>query len=137
LKRIPILIALTIAAGIAVAATAGLDAAKPAEATASPHGDMLTKPGVALPPGHPKALSTDIPMTNNGKVLEVLDSDMYTFLKVTSEKGPVWLAAYRTAVSKGADVKYSDGIAMTRFYSKSLSRTFDLIIFVDRLELAK
>lgn len=136
MKKILLLMALA-SAGTAVAATAGSDASKPADATASPQGGMLTKPGAELPPGHAKALSADIPVTNDGKVLEVLDSDMYTFLKVTSEKGPVWLAAYKTNVSKGANVKYSDGIAMTRFYSKSLKRTFDLIIFVDRLELAK
>jgi len=97
----------------------------------------MTKPGAGLPPGHPSTAPADIELANSGKVLEVIDSDMYTYLRVTSEKGPIWLAAYKTTVAKGATVKYSSGVAMSKFYSKALNRTFDLIVFVDRLELAK
>jgi hypothetical protein len=137
LKKLFILVALASVAGIAVAATPGSDVANPAETKASPHGGMLTTPGAALPPGHPETSSADIQLANSGKVLDVLDSDTYTYLQVTTEKGPLWLAAYKTAVGKGATVKYSNGIVMSRFYSKSLNRTFDLIVFVDRLEVAK
>lgn len=137
MKKMFLLIALASAAVIAVVATAGSDVAKPAETNASPHGGMLTQPGAALPSGHPEAMPADIQLANSGKVLEVLDSDMYTYLKVTTEKGPLWLAAYKIAVTKGATVKYSSGVVMSKFYSKSLNRTFDLIVFVDRLELVK
>lgn len=137
MKKLCILMALASVAGIAVAATPGSDVANPAEMKASPHGGILTKPGAALPPGHPETSPGDIQLANSGKVLDVVDSDTYTYLQVTSEKGPLWLAAYKTAVSKGATVRYSNGIVMSRFYSKSLNRTFDLIVFVDRLEVAK
>ena len=66
------------AAVIAVVATAGSDAANPAEETAQPHGGMRTKPGAALPSGHPEAMPADIQLSNSGKVLEVLDSGMCT-----------------------------------------------------------
>ncbi len=74
-----------------------------------------------------------IRLTRKGKVLEVIDSPMYTYLRVSGDKKPVWLAVYKTNVARGAAVNYSDGVAMNNFHSKSLNRTFDTIIFVDRL----
>lgn len=59
---------------------------------------------------------------NSGKVLEVLDSDMCTYVQVTSEKGVLWLAAYKTGVTKGATVRYSGGIGMPIFFSKAFNR---------------
>jgi hypothetical protein len=137
LKKILLLIALVSVADIAVAATPTTGSGIPAETAARSHGGMLTKFGGTLPPGHPKVTSADIPLVNSGKVLDVLSADKYTYLQVTTEKGPLWIAVYKTEVAKGATVQYSNGVVMSRFYSKSLNRTFDLIVFVDRLELVK
>ncbi len=133
-----IILSLTLAcvANVAVAASTG-DSAKPAEAVQVPHGGMTTKAGAVLPPGHAKTIPADTQLVNAGKVLEVIDTDMYTYVQVTAEKGPLWLAVYKTAVSKEANVKYSNGIAMSKFYSKALNRTFDVIVFVDSLEVVK
>lgn len=76
-------------------------------------------------------------MVNNGKVLEVLDTDMYTYLQVTTEKGPLWIAAYKTNITKGAIVKFSNGVAMSNFHSNALDRSFDVIVFVDSVEQVK
>ncbi|MDD5057123.1 MAG: hypothetical protein PHQ60_04560 [Sideroxydans sp.] len=71
-------------------------------------------------------------VTNTGTVLEVIDkSSMYTFLQVSGDKGKLWLATNKTDVAKGNTVRYSDGVEMKNFYSKSLNRTFDTITFVD------
>ncbi len=137
MKRSDLLIALFSVVGFIGPAMADAGATKPAESGAAPHGGVLTTPGAALPPGHPAPVPAEIQLSNNGKVLDVLDSDMYTYLQVTSEKGPLWLAAYKTSVAKGAIVRYSNGIMMSKFYSKALKRTFDLIVFVDRLEVVK
>ena len=90
-----------------------------------------------MPSGHPDSIPADTRLINSGKVLDVLDTDMYTYVQVTHEQGPVWLAAYKTNITKGSTVRYSGGIAMTKFQSKALNRTFDLIVFVDTLEQAK
>ncbi|MDO8466075.1 MAG: hypothetical protein Q7S46_12635 [Gallionella sp.] len=97
------------------------------------------EPAVTLPVGHVPiaAVPASIPLTRKGKVLEVLDSSAYTYLKVTGDKAPVWLAAYKINIAKGAIVNYSDGVAMSNFHSKSLNRTFDTLIFVDRVEPEK
>ncbi len=127
MKNILLFLALISVSGMAVAA----DAAKPA----SPHGGAATVGG--MPSGHPDSIPADTRLINSGKVLDVIDTDMYTYVQVTHEQGPLWLAAYKTNITKGATVKYSGGIAMTKFQSKALNRTFDLIVFVDTLEQAK
>lgn len=107
-------------------------------AVAAPQADTA-KPAAALPDGHVSIVAAPaaVQLTRKGKVLEVIDSPMYTYLQVTGDKDPVWLAAYKTDIAKGTIVNYSDGVALRNFHSKSLNRTFDTIIFVDRVETEK
>jgi hypothetical protein len=74
---------------------------------------------------------------NKGKVLETMDASIYTYMQVATDKGNVWLAASKTSVPKGATISYPDGAVMTNFTSKSLNRTFDSIIFVDKVKVEK
>jgi hypothetical protein len=74
---------------------------------------------------------------NKGKVLEVMDASIYTYMQVSSDKGPVWLAASKTSVAKGDTISYPDGNVMTNFTSKTLNRTFDTIIFLDKVKVEK
>jgi hypothetical protein len=74
---------------------------------------------------------------NTGKVLEVMDASIYTYMQVSSDNGPVWLAASKTSVAKGATIGYPNGAVMTNFHSKSMNRTFDRIIFLDKIEVLK
>ncbi len=137
MKKLLLLIALAVAAGFAVAATAGVGSAKADEAGGSPKDGKLTHTIDSLQLGHSRAIPSDTQLVNSGKVLEVLDTDMYTYLQVTTEKGPLWIAAYKTAVTKGATVRYANGIAMSNFHSNALDRSFDVIVFVDSLEQVK
>lgn len=115
---------------LALAATAGT-------AVAAPRPDADTaKPALNnLPVGHVPVTAAPgaIQLTRKGKVLEVIDSPMYTYVRVTGDKDPLWLAAYKTGIAKDDVVNYSDGVAMSNFHSKSLNRTFDTIVFVDRI----
>ena len=74
---------------------------------------------------------------NKGKVLEVIDTSMYTYLQVSTDKGSIWLAASKTNIAKGANIAYPNGAVMSNFYSKSLNRTFETIIFLDKVEVLK
>lgn len=76
-------------------------------------------------------------LTNTGAVLEVIDSEMYTYLQVSSEAGPIWLAAYKNDIAKGDTVRYSKGVLMRNFHSQSIKRSFDTIIFVDSVIAVK
>ena len=119
------------------AVASGVDAAQSVQAITSLHAGMSGKSGAALPSNHPASVPAENMLVNSGKVLEVLDTDMYTYLRVTTEKGPLWIAAYKTVVTKGATVKYSNGVAMSNFHSNVLNRSFDVIVFVDSLEQVK
>jgi hypothetical protein len=131
LNKFLLFIALASLAGLAVGANAGTEAVIKADAAAiQPAGKALE----VVSSEHAAANPSGAKVTSSGKVLEVIDSPMYTYLKVTGDKGPLWLAAYKTDITKGSTVKYS-GVPMQNFFSKSLNRTFDLIIFVEGLEL--
>jgi hypothetical protein len=74
---------------------------------------------------------------NQGKVIEVLDTAMYTYLQVEAPKGPVWIAATKVKLAKGDLVGYGAGQMMSNFHSKSLNRTFEAIIFTDKVTVIK
>jgi hypothetical protein len=74
---------------------------------------------------------------NTGKVLETMDANIYTYIQVSTDKGPVWLAVSQTKVAKGDTISYPNGNVMTNFTSKSLNRTFDTIIFLDKVKVEK
>lgn len=74
---------------------------------------------------------------NKGKVLEVDNSSMYTYMQVQTDKGPIWIAASKSTVAKGNTISYPDGAVMTNFHSKSMNKTFDTIIFLDKVEVLK
>lgn len=89
------------------------------------------------PAAHAMGAPADTNMVNSGKVLEVLNTDQYSYVKVQTKGGSVWLAGYKGDYTKGATVKYSNGLTMKNFHSKAVDRTFDAIIFVDSMEQVK
>jgi len=84
----------------------------------------------------PKAASAS-KYPNQGKVLEAMDASIYTYIQVTTDKGPVWLAASKIKVAKGDTIRYSNGAPQSNFYSPSLKRTFETLIMVDKIEIVK
>jgi hypothetical protein len=75
---------------------------------------------------------------HKGKVLETMDASIYTYMQVSTDNGPpVWIAASKFKVNKGDTISYPDGAVMTNFNSPSLNRTFDKIIFLDKVTVIK
>jgi hypothetical protein len=95
------------------------------------------KAATVAPADHPGEIPADTNLINNANVLDVLNTDMYTFLQVTSEMGPQWIAVAKTDIPKGAKIKFSNGMVMNKFHSKALDRTFEVIYFIDTIELVK
>lgn len=93
--------------------------------------------GTVVAAEKPAKASSASKWPNQGKVLEVIDTSMYTYLQVSDAKGSVWIAASKTNVAKGDTVGYGAGSVMTNFHSKSLNRTFESIIFTDKVEKLK
>lgn len=64
-----------------------------------------------------------------GKILETMDAGGYTYLLVGNSIGKQWVAIPESDVKVGQEVTYVQGMTMTNFYSKTLDRTFEKIIF--------
>ncbi|WP_275097253.1 hypothetical protein [Sedimenticola hydrogenitrophicus] len=67
---------------------------------------------------------------NQGQVKFVQQAGGYTYAEVTTDLGPVWVAANRSAVEVGQQVSWRDGAVMRNFHSKALDRSFPEIIFI-------
>lgn len=89
-------------------------------------------PNPAAAPASPTAASTAQPGSAaivKGQVLEVIDVDAYTYLRLKTPDGEVWAAVTKAPVKKGADVTISDVAVMRNFESRTLKRTFPAIYF--------
>ena len=71
------------------------------------------------------------------KVLEVIESGGYTYLKVVEDKEEKWLAAATIPAKVGEIYYYEGGMTMENFTSESLNRTFESIIFLDKISKDK
>lgn len=107
---------------------------------------LVTSAQAAPPPGHPSTdqaakllgLPQQQAMPYEGRVLEAIDSNQYTYILV---EGPaeqrLWLVAPRLALQVGSRIRFGDGMVMENFYSKKLKRRFDSVMFVSGVEAAK
>ncbi len=64
-----------------------------------------------------------------GKALEVLNVEGFTYLRLDTQQGEVWAAVIKGQVKKGDRVTLNDVSVMNDFESKTLKRKFDRILF--------
>jgi hypothetical protein len=83
------------------------------------------------------AVTANIKMPYKSKVISTIPAGNSTYIEVLDGGKTVWLAALDVAVKKGDMINYSDGSVMTNFHSKSLNRTFEKVIFVNKLIVIK
>jgi len=69
-----------------------------------------------------------------GTVAERIDVEGYTYLRLTTAKGDTWTAVPTNPVALGTAVKIGNPMPMEHFHSKSLNRTFDVILFGSMIE---
>lgn len=63
-----------------------------------------------------------------GEVLEVIDTEGFTYMRLKTAKGETWAAVGKAAVKKGEQVSIVNPTVAQNFQSKSLKRTFDSIV---------
>jgi hypothetical protein len=63
---------------------------------------------------------------------EVIQTDTYTYLKVTENDKQLWLAVNRQEVAVGEQYYYESALEMKDFESKALDRVFESIYFVQK-----
>jgi len=89
----------------------------------------------SLPAGHPAipegaAAQAGTSLVLSGEVLETMDSGGYTYVRLGTEDGEVWVAGPVTPIDVGRRLSLAGAAAMGSFTSASLERTFDEIYFV-------
>lgn len=67
------------------------------------------------------------------EVLEVLQPGGYTYMFVEEGNNEYWIAVSHIEAKEGDDFYYAEGLEMKAFKSKELDRTFDSILFIDKL----
>ena len=79
--------------------------------------------------------STRVNQSNLHKVEveEVLQTSNYTYLRVKENDAERWLAVPKMQAEKGGTYYYQGGMEMNKFESKELSRTFETVVFLERL----
>jgi hypothetical protein len=66
-------------------------------------------------------------------VKEVVQTDRYTYLNVDKEGQDQWIAVSHMEVKVGETLYFASGFEMKKFESKDLQRTFESILFIDRI----
>ncbi len=87
-------------------------------------------------PGHPSPAidAQQLPaLTQTGKVVSTIDAKEYTYIEVAQDKKTFWLAAPAIKLKKDTVIRFEDGAVMNNFHSKVLNRTFDSVMFVNRV----
>jgi hypothetical protein len=72
-------------------------------------------------------------MTVTGNVVETMDTETYTYIKVDTGQDEFWAAAGRFEVEIGETVTVPLDTPMENFHSDTLDRTFPLIYFASRV----
>lgn len=101
-----------------------------APAPALPDGST---PAGELPEGHPPIQA---PVTNaqpgpTGTVLETIDGGGYTYARLKTDDGEIWVAGPPTELSEGETVSLSGAMDMGAFTSKALGREFQQLTFTN------
>lgn len=93
----------------------------------------------ALPEGHPAMPKAPAAasLPNQGKVVSIIDASIYTYIEVSQGDKVFWLAAPAVNLKKDDNIRFSDGMEMKDFHSKTLDRTFPSIRFVNAVALDK
>jgi len=64
-----------------------------------------------------------------GEVMEVMDVESYTYLRLKTNDGETWAAVRKAPVKKGEKVTIENITMMNNFESKALKKTFPTILF--------
>ncbi len=70
-----------------------------------------------------------------GVVVETMNSGNYTYLQVETQKEKYWAAVPQMKLSVGDQVDVAPGGVMQNFFSPSLKRTFESIIFTSSVKV--
>jgi len=96
-----------------------------------------------LPSGHPQvgggagSAMDAAGAVRTGEVVEVIPAASYSYIRVRTDGGERWLAGPEVPLEPGQRIRWAEGMAMEDFESSALERTFDVLWFVDAVEVVE
>jgi hypothetical protein len=130
IKSRSVLLILLVVVGSLVAGAACSKQAEPPAAAANAGSAAPPASQSAAPAGMPPAAAQGAVETITGEVAETMDASNYTYLRVKSARGDVWVATAKMPVKVGEKVVVPLESEMRDFHSESLKRDFPVIYFV-------
>jgi hypothetical protein len=70
-----------------------------------------------------------VPSTIKGKVLEVLEVESFSYLRLQTKDGEIWAAVSKAPIVKGTELTLENVTMMKDFESKTLKKRFDKVAF--------
>lgn len=163
MNKLALVVAATVAVGLAACSKKEEAAQAPAAASAqsapaAAPSAMPSAQGVApadalhqqaMAQAHPGGMPMSAPMASapaaaaaganagQGKVLQTMHASSYTYMEIDTGAKKVWLAANAMQVNNGDTVRWPDGAVMKNFTSNTLHRTFEEILFVSQAQVVK
>lgn len=131
MPKYTLLVVALVASGAAALVLPAKRAAVPPQAQAEPPREAdRKKPSAPLPPLPPEGGEIATGTSVSGQVLEQLDVDKYSYLRVGEPGSPgTWTAVPVTSPQLGKRVRVTSAQLMSGFTSTTLKRTFDTIYF--------
>ncbi len=65
------------------------------------------------------------------KVLEKIDASSYSYFKVEEDGKDFWIAVNKNDAQPGDKLYFTGGLEMKNYFSQSLNKNFDSVLFVD------
>jgi hypothetical protein len=130
IKLRSVLLIVLVVAGAFVAGTACSKQAEPPAAAPNAGPAVVPASQGAMPAGMPPMGAQAPVETISGEVAETMDASNYTYLRVKSARGDVWVATAKMPVKVGEKVVVPLESEMRDFHSASLKRDFPVIYFV-------
>jgi hypothetical protein len=72
---------------------------------------------------------------HNGTVVETSTAGVYTYMEIEEDGKKFWVASPPNEIAKGEKVNFTEELWMPNFTSKALDKTFERILFVNRVNV--
>lgn len=110
----------------ALCAVSALSCKDPPRATPAPAASEVAVADTAAPAASAARAAA---VTLEGKVVETIPVNNYTYLNIDTGTGKAWAAVPKADVAVGAQVAVENAMKMSNFHSPSLNRSFEEIYF--------
>lgn len=75
--------------------------------------------------------------SGEGEVVSSVDGAGYTYLELKHQGKTFWIAGTQVSAKKGDKIRFDENVVMENFFSKTLNRSFDRIIFASAVKVVK